>query len=279
MERTSQYLKVNNLNFHVVDEGSGSVVVLLHGFPNTWNLWKHQMTKLVESGYRVIVPDQRGFGQSDKPTDVNEYQLPKLASDVIGILDELKIDRAHLVGHDWGSVVGWVIASLYPKRIKRFVPLSVGHPSIFTDFGIEQLQKSWYILLFQFEHIAEEMFKKNDWSLFREWTQHHPETEAWIQELSKPGALTAGLNWYRANLAPEALLAMPLQIPPITVPTLGIWSTGDNLLTEDQMKRSSEKVIGDWWYERIEASHWLQLDEPETINRLIIDFIKENPVV
>ena len=273
MNGAKKRLTIQSLNFSVIDKGTGPAVLFLHGFPDSSYLWRHQIPAFIEAGYRVIAPDLRGFGDSDKPEQVEEYQLPKLANDVIDILDALSIERVHLIAHDWGSVVGWLIAAMYPKRVDRFIPLSVGHPSIFTDFTTDQLEKSWYILLFQFQSIAEQMLKKNDWKLFKEWSRHHPEHEKWINDMSRPGALTAALNWYRANLAPEALPAMPLQIPAITVPTLGIWSERDVLLTEDQMKRSGEKVIGEWKYEKIDASHWIPLDKPNELNALILQFI------
>lgn len=270
---TKKQVKIQQLNFSIVDEGNGPTILFLHGFPDSSELWRNQIPFFVKAGFRVIAPDQRGFGDSDKPQEKEAYQLPKLANDVIQLLDTLNIDRVHIVAHDWGSAVGWVVASLYPNRVERFIPISVGHPSIFTDFTLEQLQKSWYILLFQFQDIAEEMLQKNDWALFKEWSRHHPEHQQWIEKMNKPGALTAGLNWYRANLAPESLPAMPLQIPPVRVPTLGIWSSGDHLLTEEQMIRSGEKVIGNWQYEKIDASHWVPLDEPQKLNEIIFNFI------
>lgn len=274
MNFTKKQVKLQQLNVSFVDEGNGPAILFLHGFPDSSELWRNQIPFFVDAGFRVIAPDQRGFGDSDKPQEKEAYQLPKLANDAIQLLDSLKIERAHIVAHDWGSAVGWVVASLYPNRIDKFIPISVGHPSIFTDFTLEQLQKSWYILLFQFQGIAEQMLKKNNWALLKEWSLHHSEHVRWIENMKKPGALTAGLNWYRANLSPEALPAMPLQIPPVRVPTLGIWSSEDHLLTEEQMIRSGEKVLGKWQYEKIDASHWVPLDEPDKLNEIILNFIR-----
>lgn len=276
LDVTEKHLKVNGYEFRVMEQGSGPAVLLLHGFPDSWYLWRHQIPVLVESGYRVIVPDQRGFGESEKPAEVEAYQLPNLASDILGILDELDVERTHIVAHDWGSSVAWVFAAIYPDRVERFVPLSLGHPSIFTEFPNGQLEKSWYILLFQFEGVAEKMFMKNDWALLKEWSRHHEESEKWIKDLSRSGALTAAMNWYRANLMPESLPSMPLEMPNVQAPTLGIWSSGDELLKEEQMVRSEEKVTGSWRYERVDgASHWLQLDRPEVLNKLIVEFLTE----
>ncbi|AXF57158.1 alpha/beta fold hydrolase [Salicibibacter kimchii] len=269
-------VKVNDLSFNVVEKGTGPAVLLLHGFPDSWYVWRHQIPTLADAGFRVIAPDQRGFGASDKPEEPGDYLMPTLVNDVMGIIDALGEKRVHVIGHDWGAMVGWMLAGIYPKRVERFVALSLGHPTKFTEFSVEQLEKSWYIFLFQFKDAAEKMLTKNDWALFRKWTRHHEETEKQKNELSRPGALRAGLNWYRANLAPETLPAMPLQVPDITVPTMGVWSDGDALLTEGQMKQSYEHITGPWRYDKVDhASHWLQLDQPETINQILIDYLKK----
>jgi pimeloyl-ACP methyl ester carboxylesterase len=267
-------IEVNGLRFHVVEYGSGPPVVLLHGFPDSSYLWRNQIPALVGAGYRAIAPDLRGFGASDKPEAVEAYALPLLLSDVTSILDKLGADRARVIAHDWGAALGWLLAGMYPDRVERFAALSVGHMNSFAAAGIEQREKSWYMLLFQFRGIAEEALCRNEWRLFRDWARDHAEAEQWISSLSRPGALTAGLNWYRANVAPAMLFADPTPFPSVAVPTLGVWSSGDAYLTEEQMARSKEHVTGTWRYERVEgASHWLQLDRPERLNQILIDFL------
>jgi len=270
----THYIEVNGLHFRVVEDGSGPPVVLLHGFPDSSYLWRKQIPVLVGAGYRAIAPDLRGFGESDKPEAVEAYTLPLLLGDVTGMLDKLDVDRACVIAHDWGAALGWLLAGMYPDRVERFVALSVGHMNSFAAAGIEQREKSWYMLLFQFRGIAEEVLRRNDWRLFRDWTRDHAEAEHWITNLSRPGALTAGLNWYRANVAPELLLAEPVPFPSVSVPTMGVWSSGDAYLIEEQMVRSKEHVTGAWRYERMEgASHWLQLDQPERLNQILIHFL------
>ena len=267
-------ITANDVNLNVLDDGKGPAVLLLHGFPDSSHLWRHQIPVLVSAGYRAIAPDLRGFGESERPPEVEAYALPVLLGDVIGILDQLGIARAHLVAHDWGAALAWVLAGMYPQRVERLAALSVGHLNSFADAGIEQREKSWYMLLFQFRGIAEELLQRHDWRLFREWTRNHAEAAHWIADLSRPGALTAGLNWYRANVAPESLLAEPQPFPAIAAPTLGIWSSEDAYLTEAQMVRSHQHVTGRWRYERVEgASHWMQLDQPDHLNRLLLEFL------
>ena len=164
-------------------------------------------------GFRTIAPDQRGMGESYAPADVEDYHLPTLVGDVVGIMDALGVERAHVVGHDWGGAVAWALAAFVPDRVDRLVALSTGHPTAFRGAGLEQRQKSWYMLLFQFVGIAEEWISADDFRNFREWA-NHPDADAVIADLRRPGALTAGLNWYRANVAPASLLAPPPRLPP-----------------------------------------------------------------
>jgi pimeloyl-ACP methyl ester carboxylesterase len=165
------------------------------------------------------------------------------------------------------------LASFAPDRVERLVALSVGHPAAFRGAGTEQRQKSWYMLLFQFVGIAEEWISADDFRNFREWS-HHPDVDAVIADLRRPGALTAGLNWYRANVGPESLVAPPPALPPIAAPTLGVWSNGDLALTERQMLDSAAYVDGPWRYERIDgAGHWMQLEATDELNALLVDFL------
>jgi pimeloyl-ACP methyl ester carboxylesterase len=266
---------VGEVTLEVEDRGSGSPVVLLHGWPDAGRLWRHQVDALGGAGFRTVVPDLRGFGASDKPEGVESYGLPVLVADVLGLLNRLEVERAHVVGHDWGAALAWVVATLAPDRVESLVALSVGHPGSFGGAGLAQREKSWYMLLFQFEGVAEEWLSKDDWRNLREWSGH-PDLEAVVADLSRPGALTAGLNWYRANLPPESLVADPLELPPVQVPTMGVWSTGDMALTEQSMTGSEAFVAdGRWRYERIEgAGHWMQLDAPDRVNELLLDFLK-----
>ena len=178
-------------------EGEGRPVVLLHGFPDTKRLWSKQVPALVDAGFQVIVPDQRGYGASDKPTEVEAYSIPFLAIDVTAILDHLGIERAHVVGHDWGSAIAWATASFAPERVDHLVALSVGHPTAFATAGMLQREKSWYMLLFQFRDIAEQWLTMNDWANFREWS-HHPDADAVIADLDARQLADA-----RARLVPR----------------------------------------------------------------------------
>jgi pimeloyl-ACP methyl ester carboxylesterase len=264
----------DGVELNVVEQGAGPAVLLLHGFPDSARLWRHQVPTLVDAGFRVVAPDLRGFGDSDKPQAIEAYGFAHLVADVLAVLDQLGVERAHVVGHDWGAAVAWALALLAPDRVDRLVAMSVGHPTAFRERSIAQRRLSWYMLLFQFEE-AEALLRKDDWALAREWAASHPDVEQVLRELERPGALTAGLNWYRANLHPRGELGPQRELPKVRADTLGVFSTGDAFLTEAQLSESAHHVQGEWRYERIEgAGHWMMLEQPERVGALLLDFLR-----
>jgi pimeloyl-ACP methyl ester carboxylesterase len=254
--------------------GEGHPVLLLHGFPDSGRLWRHQVPVLVQAGFQVIVPDLRGYGRSDKPADVEAYALPALAGDVLAVMSDAGVDRAHVVGHDWGAAVAWGLGALAADRVDHLVVMSVGHPATMRRAGgYEQYEKSWYMLLFQFAGVAEQWLSANEWANFRAWSGH-PDADAVIAELEENGSLTPALNYYRANLPPESWLLPGGALPPVSAPTMGMWSSGDMALTERQMTASAQNVEGGWRYERLDGpGHWMQLEAAEEVSRLLIDFL------
>jgi pimeloyl-ACP methyl ester carboxylesterase len=252
--------------------GEGRPAVLLHGFPDSGRLWRHQVPALAGAGFQVIVPDLRGYGRSGKPEAVEAYSLALLARDVMAILDGLGIAQAHVVGHDWGAVLAWALAAGAPDRVDHLVALSVGRSASFLRTP-RQREKSWYMLLFQFPGIAERWLTEDNWANFRAWAQH-PDADQVIADLEAAGSLTPGLNWYRANLPAESWVGPPPRLAPVSTPAMGVWSTGDLALTEAQMTGSAASVAGPWRYERLDGpGHWMQLDAPERVNALLLDFL------
>jgi pimeloyl-ACP methyl ester carboxylesterase len=253
--------------------GDGPPVMLLHGFPDSGRLWRHQVPALAEAGFSVIVPDLRGYGRSDKPSKVEAYRRERLVGDVLAVMNATGAERAHIVGHDWGASVAWATALTAADRVDHLVALSVGHPAAFGAAGLAQHEKSWYMLLFQFPGIAEQWLADNDWANLRAWARH-PDTDAVIAELETNGSLTPGLNYYRANVPPESFLRSRRALPPAQAPTMGVWSSGDLFLLETQMAGSESHVAGPWRYERLEGpGHWMQLEAPAALNELLVDFL------
>lgn len=232
----SKRVQANGLSFHVVERGQGEPVLLLHGFPETSRLWRNQFTALENGGFRAIAPDLRGRGESDKPQAVGNYALSILVQDVLSILDAVGIERAHLVGHDWGAVLAWELAIAHPERVDRLVAMSVPHPAIGRSVG--QLEKFWYIFFFQFAGIAEEALRRDGWRLFREWLRGQGDIESYVQDLSRPGALSAALNWYRANATPAEMVSEPAPGTHVRVPRLGICGAHDFAMLTDRIAAS-----------------------------------------
>ena len=271
----TELIEANGLQFYVRDQGSGAPVILLHGFPDTGDLWRNQVPALNKRGFRTIVPDMRGRGRSSKPPAVSDYRLSTIVRDVTAIMDALGIQRAHVVGHDWSAAVAWLLAALAPERVDRLVAISVGAPGAGGKPTLEEFQKGWYRLLFLFEGTAEELLQRDDWYLFRLFLGGANDTAAYVKTLSEPGALTPALNWYRANLPVQAILGRTggPQLPMIKADTLGIWSSGDLYLTEEAMTRSEQRVQGRWRYQRVDGSHWVPLDQPDRLNQLLLEFL------
>src|SRR5438094_6327568 len=266
----SLMLDVNGIRMHATTTGQGPTVLLLHGFPDTHAVWRKQVGPLAAAGYRVLAPDLRGYGRSEAPGGVYDYTLDKLRADVISLLDALHIDKVTLVGHDWGGLIGWQIAAMWPHRVERLVALSTGHPSAIARAGVLQRLRMTYVLGFILPGIAEHTLRAGDWFLLRQFTSEPGQADIWKRDLSAPGRLTAALNYYRANLN----LSFPHSYPRVRVPVMGVWSDRDPALGERQMRDSAHYVDGEFRFERIrDADHWLQLTADKRVNALLLDFL------
>ena len=253
--------------------GGGPAVLLIHGFPDDRTLWRVQATALAADGHTVIAVDQRGFGRSGKPEDWQSYRVHHAAADMVAVLDHLDVASADVVGHDWGAATASFRAMLHPCRVDRLVLMSAGHPGIFHDLGIEQLERAWYMQFFQAVDVAAQWLSANDWANFRMWGRHPNEQDA-IDRLSQPDALAAALNWYRANARPSTLLEPKRALPRFSQSVLGIWGALDDHLVEGFVKRTENLVDGEWRYERIEdAGHWIQIDQPDTLADLLVSHL------
>lgn len=253
--------------------GTGPTLLLLHGWPDTSALWDEMVPDLLARGFRVVVPDLRGCGQSSKPTETSSYAMHLLVQDVRCVIDAVGAETVTLVGHDWGANLAWVAAAYLPDRVDHLVALSVGHPTSFRSAGLEQQIKSWYTLLFFHEGVGEAFLRKNDYEAMRHWIGH-PRVEGIIEELERDGQMTTHLLWYRANVPPDAFVAEPPVLPPIQAPTLGIWSSGDHALSEGQMKNSADHCVNGFRFVRLEGfGHWLPLEVPREIASEVVTFV------
>lgn len=271
MSSATRRITVNGVELNVVVEGEGPDVLLVHGFPDDHSVWRHQIPALVAAGYRVIAPDMRGCGESEAPIGRRSYTLDLLVGDLVALLDALGIGKVRLVAHDWGAVIGWQLAIRHPERVDRYFALSVGHPTAYARGPLEQKLKGWYTVFFQVPWLAEWCLRAGNWWMFRTFARYARESPHWIERLRRPGRLTAAINYYRANLV-AMLFGRHAHAG---VPVFGVWSDGDAFLAEAQMIDSQRYVNGSWRYERVEgANHWLQLEAPERVNALMLDYLQ-----
>lgn len=270
MDFNRRTLLVNGLELNVIIEGQGPDVLLVHGFPDDHEVWRKQIPALVAAGYRVIAPDTRGCGDSGIPPRVADYRIDRLVADLVGILDALGIEKVRLVGHDWGAVQGWHLAIRHPERVERYVAMSVGHPTAYARGGFEQKLRGFYVLLFQLRGLIELLLTSFNWCTFRLWAGYPEEFPLIRARQSRPGRLTAGLNYYRGNVG----LLFAWHGARVRVPVVGVWSSRDRFLTERQMLKSAGFCDAGWKYVRVEGvNHWLQLADAERINRLLLEHL------
>lgn len=277
----SHFIHANGLAHHVVDSMPSTIngtVLLLHGFPDDHTIWAGITPLLTDAGYRVIAPDMRGFGKTEMANSTSDYEFTNGSiPDVLGILDGLNCGKVHLVGHDLGAGVAWMLAGRYPERFHSMSSLSVGHHRSFSRVAKtkDQRQRSNYILFHQLTGFCEWSYQRNDWAQFRRIWDAHNDLEETISKLARPGRLKAGLNWYRANLGLKRMIKFPdvgaFGNETIRIPSLGVWSSGDSYLTEEQVTGSAEFIDADWRYERLEKySHWFPAEAPERVADLLI---------
>jgi len=273
---TPRLVQVDDLQIYVLDAGTGPPVLLLHGFPDSLDLWRKVTPRLVAAGYRVVAPDLRGFGDSSAPQGRRHYAIDLVAREILALLERLGVrEPVRIMGHDWGAAIAWYLASTSPARVTASVVLSLGHPLEYARAGFEQKRKGAYTLFWQLPGIAEAQLSRNEWAGLRRWARDNPDVDSCVRALARAGRLTAGLNWYRANVA-GALFA---SWPQCAVPTLGVWSSDDHCLAEDQMRNSVRRMAAPWRYVRIDdAAHWLPLDRPERIAALAIEWFNEGRV-
>ncbi len=255
----------------------GEVVILLHGFPQTSYEWRHQLRALGEAGFRAVAPDQRGYSSGARPPDVDDYALPLLVQDVIGLADAIGAERFHIVGHDWGAAVAWAVAVAARDRVITANPVSVPHPDAFAavlnDPTSCQVAASAYFDLFV-QPNSEDAFLANDHALLRGvYAGIDDEAIAeYVRVLGSKAALGAGLNWYRANIGNRTLQGPP--VGAVEVPTMFTWSDGDTALCIDGAVLTEQYVSGPYRFEVLEGvTHWIPDLAPDAMSSLLVEHV------
>jgi epoxide hydrolase 4 len=280
MQLEHTLITTNGITLHVVQSGpvDGPAAILLHGFPEFWYGWRRQIPALAASGYRVIAPDQRGYNLSDKPRGIRAYNMNALAEDVIGLLDAAGRDRVYLVGHDWGGVIAWWVAQNYPERIDRLAIVNAPHPGAYQRFAMTHPRQglmSWYIGFFQLPLLPEVLTQHSFWQSPPPGTTPDAFTEddlvMYREAVRQPRALHSMINYYRAAVwHPAKARIKSLRI---TMPTLILWGKCDRYLVTE-LAQESAALCDDARVELFDASHWLQHEQAEQVNQMLIDFLK-----
>lgn len=274
----------SGITLHVAEAGpeEGPLLVLLHGFPEFWYGWRHQIGRLADAGFHVIVPDQRGYNLSDKPAGAGAYGLDQLAADVMGLADHYHAERVLLAGHDWGAAVGWWCVQTFPERVHRFIALSAPHPAVWRwamDHDPEQRKKSRYVKLFAVPWLPEALLRARNFrapavavcATARSGTMTEDDLAEYRKAWAQPGALTGGLNWYRALLRTRF---EPLSSYRIRVPTLMMWGRCDPYGTVRLAEQSIGLCDDGTLHVFDDATHWLLADEPGAVTDRMLDFLR-----
>jgi pimeloyl-ACP methyl ester carboxylesterase len=277
----SEYRTVNGVRLHVVAAGDPDdpLVVLLHGFPEFWYGWHRSIEPLVEAGYRVLVPDQRGYNRSEKPEGTRAYRASELSGDVVELIASAGRDAAHVVGHDWGAAVAWDVALRHPDSVDRLGILNVPHPAVFKRTlrsDPRQMLKSWYVFFFQLPRLPEWLHRRGDfrplvWGLqsSKPGTFTERDLDRYRAAWDRERGVTGMVNWYRA------LFRHPEEPPRerINAPTLVIWGEGDKYLLP-KMAPESIEYCEDGRLERIpEGTHWVHHEHPKRVTELLVEHL------
>ncbi len=276
----SRIVETNGVRLHVVEAGpeDGKLLVLLHGFPEFWYGWHETLTPLVNAGYRVVVPDQRGYNLSAKPPRVRDYRMDELARDVVGLIDAYDRETAAVAGHDWGAAVGWWLALHHADRLSELVAVNVPHPTVFERTlrtSWDQRLKSWYVLAFQLPALPEAVARAGDWRIATRalrdsslpGTFDEEDFRRYRRAWGRDGAFESMVNWYRAIVRDRPTPSRTR----VEVPTLVIWGARDRFLRKPMATESVGHCADGRLLTLSEATHWVIHEEPHRVADAIAD--------
>lgn len=276
-------IAAGELTVHVSGPADGPPVLLLHGFPQGADSWDAVLPALHEAGYRTVAPDQRGYSPGARPTGRAAYRLAALTSDALAVVAEHAGGRAHVVGHDWGAAVAWRLAARHPAAVRSLTAVSVPPGAAFARSLVTTRQglASWYFAAFQLPWLPERLLRADGRgysprlsAALRRSGQTRERARRDAARLADPAALTAALNWYRAITVSD-----PRDTdPPVTVPTLFVWSDGDIALTRQSTELAHTHVTGPYAYAELRGvSHWIPEEAPAEFAELLLAHLAAHP--
>jgi epoxide hydrolase 4 len=277
------FIMSNGIKLHYVTQGEGKLMLMLHGFPEFWYSWRHQIPEFAKD-YKVVALDLRGYNESDKPQALEAYNIKELRQDIEGVITGLGYENCILVGHDWGGAIAWNFAYNYPQMVERLIVLNIPHPAKLIE-GLripQQLLKSWYIFFFQLPFFPEWLLQANDYQFIAEALQgmaidkntfNQADIEAYKDAAAKRGALTAMVNYYR-NIFQGLLQDSRNEIEELAIPTLMIWGENDAALSKE-LTYETVKYVRNLTIKYISnCSHWVQQEQPQLVNQYMREFLE-----
>lgn len=275
-----EYITTNGVKLHYVTQGNGALMLMLHGFPEFWYSWRHQISEFALD-HQVVALDLRGYNDSDKPKEQSAYVMDEFIKDIEGVITGLGYDKCVLVGHDWGGAIAWHFAYSRPQMVEKLIVLNMPHPAKMAE-GLRtpgQLLRSWYMFFFQLPEIPEALIQASDYQLIEtaftaELVNKNAVTktdiEAYKNAVSKRGALTAMLNYYR-NIPRQRMLSTDWSI--LEVPTLMIWGESDVALGKE-LTYNTQAYVRNLQIKYIaNAGHLVQQEQPQLVNQYIREFV------
>lgn len=283
-QQQHRFIDANGIRFHYVEQGSGPLVLLLHGFPECWYSWRHQLPALAAAGYRAVAPDMRGYNLTDKPE--RGYNIESLVDDVEALVHALGEERAHLAGHDWGGIVAWQVAWRKPDLLRSLSTLNAPHPAAFARYlrsHPRQMLKSVYMALFQMPRLPERALTRNNASAIatafrrsagRPGVFSDTDLDLYREAFLRPGAARGSLDYYR-----QAFQQGPSVLPdsPIRVPTMVLWGEADPVLNQG-MNAALSRWVADLTFTPIPGcGHWTQQEAPDVVNTELLAWLRAHP--
>ena len=279
------FINTNGIKLHYVARGTGKLILMLHGFPEFWYSWRHQIDEFSQD-YHTVALDLRGYNDSDKPDRVADYRMSELIADIKGVISGLGYEDCILIAHDWGGAIAWNFAYAYPEMVEKLIVLNIPHPAKFAE-GLQtpqQLLKSWYVFAFQIPWLPEFVFQLNNYQAIVEAFSgmaidktafSQEDLNAYREAAAKPGALTAMINYYRC-IFPSLFQGDRPQWGVLDVPTLTIWGEKDTALGKE-LTYGTEAYVRDWQIKYIpNCSHWVQQEQPAVVNMYIKEFLQDS---
>ncbi|GAF11834.1 epoxide hydrolase [Bacillus sp. JCM 19046] len=286
MRYEHRMVEANGHTFHMVCAGprNGDLVLMLHGFPEFWYGFRHQINQLAEAGYYVVVPDQRGYNKSDKPQKIESYTLDQLRDDCEAFIDVFDREQAAVIGHDWGGAVAWHLAATRPERVKRLFAINIPHPADMPKIFMKkptQIIRSAYMMFFQLPKVPEKLLATNHFKYMakglsltsKEGAFANDDLKRYQSAWLKPGAITGMLNWYRALRIQMRRGFDEIDLH-VNVPTTILWGMQDPFLSKRLARESAKRCKEVDVVFVADATHWVHHEEPEIINYLILKKLK-----